>query len=290
MSWICPKCETENPDTMDYCEVCDTSHNATNIYDLPDEEKEWYRKAVLYDDIITKRAYILSKYNGNAYKVIIKYAPNLLISADNGNPNAQYMLGDLFISHKSMFYKVNAFMWFAKAANQGHGNAMDKLAFCYEKGFGTKKDYSLAKRWYENAINKNCELKEDALQGLHRIQKIISKDVDETWTPHKDIHSSKHLISFAAKYYISGRSGSYTGSELVYMRLPKGTLVRKMLTDEWIPIENIEIPKPHISETSYYYVWGMEGVYKMSELRRMHLSKTHLIREMLTEHWFPIGE
>ena len=74
------------------------------------------------------------------------------------------------------------------------------------------------------------------------------------------------------------------------MDLPKGTLVRKMLTDEWIPIESIEIPKPHISNTSYYYAWGLKGVYKIAQLKSMHLPKNHLIREVLTERWFPIGE
>ena len=289
MSWICPKCETENPDTMDFCEVCDSLHIANNFNDIPDDEKSWYSKAVMYDDVITKRAYILSKYDGNAYKEIIKYASNLLISADNGNPNAQYMLGDLFISHRSMIYKANAFIWFAKAANQGNGNAMDKLAFCYEKGFGTSKDYSLAKRWYENAINKDCELKEDALQGLHRIQKIISKDVDKVSSP-REVLSIKQPFSFTAKYYIAGRSKSYSGSELACKGLPKGTMVRKMLSDEWVPIERFEIPKPHISESSYYYARGMKGVFRLSQLRSMLLPKTHLIREMFTELWFPIGD
>lgn len=103
-------------------------------------------------------------------------------------------------------------------------------------------------------------------------------------------HSSKQPISFVARYYISGKRESYTGGELAYMELPKGTLVRKMLTDEWIPIDRFEISKPHISELSYYYAWGMKGVFKLSQLRKMHLPKSHLIREMLTEPWFPIGD
>ena len=32
MSWICKRCETENPDKMDVCEVCDTQ--APRIIDL----------------------------------------------------------------------------------------------------------------------------------------------------------------------------------------------------------------------------------------------------------------
>lgn len=115
-------------------------------------------------------------------------------------------------------------------------------------------------------------------------------DVCEVCNSFKEIIILKQPICFATRYYISGRQGSYLGGDLVMMDIPKGTYIRKMLTDEWIPIESIEIPKPHISSTSYYYVWGLKGVYKIAQLRSMHLSKNHLIREMLTERWFPIGE
>ena len=106
----------------------------------------------------------------------------------------------------------------------------------------------------------------------------------------KEVHIPRLSISFIARYYIYGRKSSYRGSELLSMDLPKGTHIRKMLTDEWIPIESIEVPQPHISNTSYYYAWGLKGVYKIAQLRSMHLPKNHLIREMLTELWFPIGE
>ena len=117
-----------------------------------------------------------------------------------------------------------------------------------------------------------------------------SMDVCEVCNSVKEIRISQHPISFTARYYIYGRHGSYLGGDLVMMDLPKGTHIRKMLTDEWIPIEAIEIPKPRISNTSYYYAWGLKGVYNITQLRSMLLSPKHLIREMLTERWFPIGE
>lgn len=268
MSWICSKCEIENPDRLNVCEVCESLRYASYSNDLQDDEHAWCRKAVLYDDVITKRAFILSKYDSNIYKEVMKYAPNLLISADKGNPDAQYLLGDLLISHQNVVCKANAFIWFSRAAIQGNRNAMQKLAFCYEEGIGTVIDYSLAMKWYENAINKDCELKEEAQQGFCRIQKKIAKTNDKVRTTPKYVYSSKQPISFTAKYYISGKHKSYKGSELAYMELPKGTLVRKMLTEEWIPIESIEIPKHYISETSYYYVWGMKGVYNKDQLKK----------------------
>lgn len=115
-------------------------------------------------------------------------------------------------------------------------------------------------------------------------------DICEVCNSVKEINILKQPICFTTRYYISGRQGSYLGGDLVMMDLPKGTYIRKMLTDEWIPIESIEIPKPHILNTSYYYAWGLKGVHKIAQLRNMHLSKNYLIREMLTERWFPIGE
>ena len=101
---------------------------------------------------------------------------------------------------------------------------------------------------------------------------------------------TKQSLTLTTRYYISGRSGSYLGGDILYMDLPKGTLIRKMLTYDWIPIESFNLPTPHISETTDYYAWGMKGVYNISQLRKMHLPKSHLIREVLTEQWFPIGE
>ena len=115
-------------------------------------------------------------------------------------------------------------------------------------------------------------------------------DTCEVCNSVKEICITKLPISFTTRYYIAGRQGSYLGGDLVMMDLPKGTRIRKMLTDKWIPIEAIEISKPHISNTSYYYAWGLKGVYKITQLRSMHLPKNHLIREMLTDRWFPIGE
>lgn len=95
-------------------------------------------------------------------------------------------------------------------------------------------------------------------------------------------------INLSARYYIWGRNRSLSGKDLMVTRIPRGSLVRKMLTEEWIPIEQFIIPKPKISPTSYYYVWGMKGVYTISQIRAMRMIERPLIREMLTDVWFPL--
>ena len=171
MSWICPKCETENPDTMEVCEVC-LYYRDKNFHTLLDEENpqaNWYNKVISFEKETPDYVYILSKYRDSMYKTIRKYAPYLLISADKGNPDSQFKLGVLFISHWNLEYREKAFVWFARSANQGNGEAMEKLAFCYEYGIGTGKDINEAKKWYERAFNKGCEI---AKQGLKRIKTL----------------------------------------------------------------------------------------------------------------------
>ena len=89
MSWICKRCETENPDTTDICEVCDSPHFEIKSERLNEEDiLMWNKKAVSYDNIITKHSYLKSKYENKTYQAIFIYAPNLLISADKGNQDA----------------------------------------------------------------------------------------------------------------------------------------------------------------------------------------------------------
>ena len=49
MSWICPKCETENPDRLKVCEVCDSLRETP----LKDKLKEKYGEAA-YRSFIKK--------------------------------------------------------------------------------------------------------------------------------------------------------------------------------------------------------------------------------------------
>lgn len=89
MSWICPKCETENPDDFKVCEVCDSPRTCKGFYSS-----------------------LVDANNGDAeaqFKVAEWY--------ENGTLPA---LGDLT-------GKEEAEKWYRKAAASGHIGAKEKL-------------------------------------------------------------------------------------------------------------------------------------------------------------------
>ena len=134
MSWICPKCETENPDRLKVCEVCDSPRENS-----PEDEL---------------KSRLKKKYSDAAYKSFIRYHYALLASADQGYSNDQYQVGEWFFKRYSAdCYKIAA-TWFLAAAKQGHVAAQMKLASCYEEGYGVPKDTEVAIKWYKEAANK----------------------------------------------------------------------------------------------------------------------------------------
>lgn len=78
MSWICPKCETENPDRLKVCEVCDTPREKS-----PEDKLKMRLK---------------EKYSDDAYKSFIRYHYDLLDTADKGDVKAQFLVGEWFYS------------------------------------------------------------------------------------------------------------------------------------------------------------------------------------------------
>ena len=139
MSWICSKCETENPDRLKICEVCDSPRDISPADELKEKLKE--------------------KYSDAAYKSFIRYHYELLESADKGDASAQaqYRVAEWFnrsgSSGSSNDYIKIAVSWYQKAAMKGHIDAQLKLASCYEEGRGVPKIKEEALKWYKIAAN-----------------------------------------------------------------------------------------------------------------------------------------
>ena len=73
--------------------------------------------------------------------------PECFPAAEQGDPEAQYQLGLLYLEGTGV--KKNektAAEWFQKASDQGHNEAMRKLSWCYLYGRGTKRSLSEALR------------------------------------------------------------------------------------------------------------------------------------------------
>lgn len=151
MTWICPKCETENPDRLKVCEVCDSPRESSPA----DKLKEKLKK----------------KYFDIAYRNLIRYHYGLLDSADKGNANAQYSVAEWFfargnngVSDKNSSIAV---YWYSKAANKGHINAQIKLALCYEEGRGIVHDKEESMKWYKKAADQGDD---DALKKYIKLK------------------------------------------------------------------------------------------------------------------------
>ena len=146
MSWICPKCETENPDRVKICEVCETPRESSPVDEL--------------------KSRLIEKYGDAAYKPFIRYHYNLIASADQGNSVDQYKVGVWFFNKYSAdCYKI-ATIWFLAAAKQGHITAQSMLALCYEEGYGVPKSKETAIKWYKKAALEGDEI------ALHKYLKL----------------------------------------------------------------------------------------------------------------------
>jgi len=75
-------------------------------------------------------------------------------AADQGHPNAQLRLGDVFYQGK--YYK-DAVTWYQKAAKQDLAAAQYQLGLCYECGNGVMKSKLTAKKWYKRAADQGHE-------------------------------------------------------------------------------------------------------------------------------------
>lgn len=96
---------------------------------------------------------------GNCYAVGLGVEKNLekafswyMQSAEQGFCDAQYNLARFFEQQSAKL----SFLWMKKAAEQSSDKALFKIGEYYEHGHGTKKDYSLSKKYYSEAENAGC--------------------------------------------------------------------------------------------------------------------------------------
>lgn len=72
--------------------------------------------------------------------------------AEQGNPEAQYMLGIMYEDGSGVEQNLaKAFLWYEKSALQGYQDAQSTLAWMYDTGEGVPQDYYKAAQWYKKA-------------------------------------------------------------------------------------------------------------------------------------------
>ena len=74
--------------------------------------------------------------------------------AEQGNPEAEYWMGNYYFSIKENKQYIKATPWWEKAAQQGHVKAMNKIAWCWYYGIYYSVDYGKAVNWYTKSAKK----------------------------------------------------------------------------------------------------------------------------------------
>ncbi|HVO88693.1 MAG TPA: tetratricopeptide repeat protein [Casimicrobiaceae bacterium] len=97
--------------------------------------------------------------------------------AENGNANAQYMLGTCYIEGKGVKPDdKTAVMWFQRAANQGDARAQYNLGASYAEGTGVDKSDEQAARWFTRAANQGMVYAEFNLALLYAAGNGVKQD------------------------------------------------------------------------------------------------------------------
>lgn len=271
MSWICPKCETENPDELKICEVCDT-------------QREVYSKNVI-------KEWLKRKYNSTTYKSFIRYHYSLLDTADKGDLNAQYQVANWFFergkTHADEEYKSIAFFWYNKAATQGHVDAQIMLASCFRDGIGVTKSKFEALKWFKTAASsgnsiaekKMLELKYDvdAYKSVIRYKQSLLASADKG---HKDSQLSlanwfmKHAATnstyktIATYWYLkAANNGNVEAMNNIASCYCNGVGVERNYLEaiKWYKCAAKKGSKKSCQELAHLYLYGFVGLSNVDE-------------------------
>jgi len=101
---------------------------------------------------ISYKLMILALSFGSSITAIAADFATTKISAQQGNPSAQYILGVMYDRGKGVRQDyAKAFEWYQKAASQGYSNAQYNLGSMYYRGEGVRQDYAKAFEWHQKA-------------------------------------------------------------------------------------------------------------------------------------------
>ena len=360
MSWICPKCETENPDRLKVCEVCDSPREISPVdklkerlkekysdivyrsfiryhYELldsadkgdvnaqykvgewflergsiglsddyskvavfwfrnaalkghkdaqfklascyeegrgvcqiKDEAIKWYKEAANHGDIAAMRRYLGLIYNSKTYEAIIQYEVSLLYSAENGDADSQFLVARWFYNHNSncqLAYRKETVVWYTKAANKGHCEAMYKLGVCYEVGLGTDCDMSEAFRWYSHSAIKGykaacLKLAEFYLNGTKVKKDIVAaiKWYNASGTP----ISKENLCNIGYAYSIGDGVAIDKAKAIEYYRKSADLGGTTALYNLGVCYENGDGVEKSLHEAMYWYEKAADQGYQQA--------------------------
>lgn len=101
-------------------------------------------------------------------------------SAKNGNPEAQYQIGIMFLEGEGM--KANpedAAYWFRKAAQNGHAPSQFAIGECFMNGIGVQQDSRMAAEWFWRAAEQGHPKASLYLARMYRDGIGMKKDIEK---------------------------------------------------------------------------------------------------------------
>lgn len=128
---------------------------ALNMDKNPAEALKWFKKAAEANNLYAQLYCIAAYKSGFGASKNSDYVERYAIgAAKNGNVQAQYTLGTLFIEGKYQSNRKVGVAWIEKAANKNYLPAIYALGQLYEKGEIVKKDELRAQALMNDAIQK----------------------------------------------------------------------------------------------------------------------------------------
>lgn len=113
--------------------------------------------------------------NGDYFKALNIFSP----LAEQGDPDAQYNLGLMYISGQGVPRDlIKASTWFAKAAKANQVEAQYWLGSMYSNGQGVSQDFKLAAYWLKIAAEKGHAHAQTNLGVLYNHGKGVSQDYE----------------------------------------------------------------------------------------------------------------
>jgi uncharacterized protein len=97
--------------------------------------------------------------------------------AEQGEPNAQYMVGSMYDEGKGVPQDYTAAMrWFRKAAEQGFAVAQFTLGFMYSHGHGVSQNDAAAVSWYRKAARQGYASAQTKLGVMYFLGQGVPQD------------------------------------------------------------------------------------------------------------------
>ncbi len=129
-------------------EVCDSAYHKADKIKI--ERKKIYDNAMAVKETWPRESFRL-----------------IAISAAMGYPTAALRLADCFYHGKGVApNRKQAFVWYKEAADGNESNALCPLGLCYKYGIGTRVNFTLAKKYLEEATAAGSKLAERELSDL----------------------------------------------------------------------------------------------------------------------------